>query len=90
MPANQDVGRAGLRAPRLLTLAAATVFAGSGGGAALAGELKIANAPMMEVTETWTRARRPSCRRPARPLYPPPKNRRCRRSWRASISPTRP
>ncbi len=52
MPATpRTVGRVPPRASReLLMLAAATVFTIMGGGAALADELKIANAPMMEVT----------------------------------------
>ena len=52
MSANkQAVGRAPSRAPRLLAIAVATAVAGLCGGSALAEELKIANTPMMAVTE---------------------------------------
>jgi hypothetical protein len=52
MPVNsRDVGRARLRTPRLLVVAAAaTTLAGLSGGTAPAEELTIATAPMMDVT----------------------------------------
>ena len=46
----QAVGRPLLRVPRLLVIAA-TAVAGLCGGSALAGEMRIANTPMMAVTE---------------------------------------
>ncbi len=73
MPANgHTAGRASLRAPRLLVLAAAMAIAGLNGGPSRAEELRIANTPMMEVTDVdvGVAAAAPTGAEPAEPSVP--------------------